>query len=195
MFVMLALTAPLALMASPLPAAELAPAPGGPVVVLATSLGTIKIGLFKEQAPISVDNFMKYVRSRQYDGTIFHRVIPKFMVQGGGFDPQMTKRPSRPPIKNEAGNGLRNSRGSVAMARTNDPNSATAQFFINVADNFQLDFDAGSAGYAVFGQVLEGMDVVDQIATVPTTTKGSYQNVPATPVLINTAREESAAVR
>ncbi len=167
--------------------------PNGPVVVLTTSLGRIKIGLHKDKAPITVDNFIKYVHSGHYDGTIFHRVMPNFMIQGGGLDPDMTERPARPPIKNEARNGLRNSRGTVAMARTEDPNSATAQFFINVKDNHALDFGIRGAGYAVFGEVLEGMDVVDKIVNVPTSTKGIHENVPLTPVVIKTAREVPAA--
>jgi cyclophilin family peptidyl-prolyl cis-trans isomerase len=168
------------------------PPPAGPVVVLTTSMGDIKIALDKEKAPISVDNFLKYVRAKHYDGTIFHRVIPGFMIQGGGMTPDMTEKPGRPPIHNEAKNGLRNSRGTIAMARTGDPNSATAQFFINVKDNHSLDFGIAGAGYAVFGQVIEGMEVVDKIVAVNTTAKGSYQNVPVTPVVIKTAREVAA---
>ena len=175
------------------PAATPRPAPAGPVVVLDTSMGRIRIGLHKDKAPVSVDNFVKYVRSGHYDGTIFHRVIPGFMVQGGGMGPDMEERPTRPPIRNEARNGLRNSRGTVAMARTNDPNSASAQFFINVKDNHRLDFGIGGAGYAVFGEVLEGMDVVDKIVAVPTTDKGQQSNVPVTPVVIKTAREAKPA--
>jgi peptidyl-prolyl cis-trans isomerase A (cyclophilin A) len=169
------------------------PLPNGPVVVLDTSLGRIKIGLHKDKAPITVDNFIKYVRSGHYDGTIFHRVMPKFMAQGGGFEPDMTERPTRPPIRNEAKNGLRNLRGTVAMARTDAADSATAQFFINVKDNPFLDFGIRGAGYAVFGEVLEGMDVVDKIVLVPTTTKGMNQNVPVTPVLIQKVREVAGA--
>ena len=137
------------------------------------ALGTIAIALNREKAPISVDNFLKYVKAGHYDGTVFHRVMPGFMIQGGGFTPELEERPTRPPIKNEARNGLRNSRGTVAMARTNDPNSATSQFFINVRDNHRLDFGIGGAGYAVFGEVVEGMDVVDRIAPIPTTTRGA----------------------
>ena len=187
----------LALAQAPEPAAVAAPEPtprplpNGPVVVLDTSLGRIKIGLHKDKAPISVDNFIKYVRAGHYDGTIFHRVIPNFMVQGGGFEPDMKERTQtlRPPIKNEAANMLRNSRGTIAMARTNAPNSATAQFYISVRDNHSLDYGIGGAGYAVFGEVLEGMDVVDKIVMVPTGTKGLYENVPITPVTIKTIRE------
>jgi len=170
------------------------PAPTGPVVVLETSMGRIRIGLNKDKAPITVNNFIQYVRSGHYDGVIFHRVIPGFMIQGGGFEADLTaERPERPPIRNEARNGLRNLRGTVAMARTNAPDSATAQFFINLKDNASLDFGIRGAGYAVFGEVLDGMDVVDKIALVPTGTKGPYQNVPTIPVMIKRAREEAAA--
>jgi cyclophilin family peptidyl-prolyl cis-trans isomerase len=183
----------LALLQAPTPEPTPRPLPSGPVVVLTTSLGRIKIGLHKDKAPITVDNFIKYVHSGHYDGTIFHRVMPSFMIQGGGMDPDMTERPTRPPIKNEARNGLRNSRGTVAMARTEDPSSATSQFFINVKDNHALDFGIRGAGYAVFGEVLEGMDVVDKIVNVPTGTKGIHENVPLTPVVLKTAREVPAA--
>jgi cyclophilin family peptidyl-prolyl cis-trans isomerase len=165
------------------------PAPSGPVVVLETSLGTISMVLNREQAPLSVDNFLKYVRARHYDGTIFHRVMPNFMAQGGGFTPDMKEKATRPPVKNEARNGLRNSRGTVAMARTSDANSATAQFFINVRDNHRLDFGIGGAGYAVFGEVVLGMEVVDKIVAVSTTTRSGMQDVPITPIFIKTARE------
>jgi len=170
------------------PAASDAPPPG-PVVVLETSMGRILIALNREKAPISVDNFLKYVRARHYDGTIFHRVIPGFMVQGGGYAADMKEKSTRPPIRNEARNGLRNSRGTVAMARLNDPNTATAQFFINVKDNHNLDFGIRGAGYAVFGQVIEGMDVADKIVVVPSTSRDGLDDVPRSPVLIKTARE------
>jgi peptidyl-prolyl cis-trans isomerase A (cyclophilin A) len=170
------------------------PTPNGPVVVLDTSMGKIRIGLHQDKAPISAANFVQYVKAKHYDGTIFHRVIPTFMIQGGGMTPDMTEKPGRPPIKNEARNGLRNSRGTVAMARTNDPNSATAQFFINVKENHMLDFGISGAGYAVFGEVLEGMDVVDKIKVVQTTNKGPHDDVPITPVIIKTARVEGGAV-
>ena len=155
-------------------------------------MGRIKIGLHKDRAPISVDNFLKYVRSGHYDGTIFHRVIPGFMAQGGGFEPDMTERPTRPPIRNEAKTTPRNLRGTVAMARTNAPDTAQAQFFISVKDNPFLDFGIRGAGYAVFGEVFEGMDVVDKMVLVPTTTKGANENVPDKPVLINCVREALA---
>jgi cyclophilin family peptidyl-prolyl cis-trans isomerase len=170
------------------------PKPDGPVVVLETTMGDIKIALYKGKSSATVDNFLKYVRAHFYDGTIFHRVIPGFMVQGGGFTPDMVEKPTRSPVRNEAKNGLRNVRGSVAMARTTDPNSATSQFFINVKNNHSLDYGIGGAGYAVFGQVIEGMDVADKIVAVPTTSKGSNQNVPIKPVLITAAREVAVAV-
>jgi peptidyl-prolyl cis-trans isomerase A (cyclophilin A) len=169
----------------------------GPVVVLETTLGSIKIGLDKEKAPLSVDNFMKYLRAGTYNGTIFHRVIPDFMIQGGGMDKNMVEKTMRPPIRNEARNGLRNVRGSIAMARTGAPNSATAQFFINVKDNPLLDYGVRGAGYAVFGKVLEGMEVADKISAVPTTTrevhKVPYENVPITAVVITSAKEVGGA--
>jgi cyclophilin family peptidyl-prolyl cis-trans isomerase len=171
------------------------PAPVGPVVVIETSLGRIRAGLHQDKAPITVKNFLQYVRAGHFDGTIFHRVIPGFMIQGGGFEPDMRERSEtlRPPIKNEARNGLRNLRGTLAMARTNDPNSATAQFFINVKDNATLDFGIRGAGYAVFGEVLEGMEVVDRIVAVQTTSKGQHQNVPVAAVLIKSIREAGGA--
>jgi peptidyl-prolyl cis-trans isomerase A (cyclophilin A) len=177
-------------------AAEPIPTPAltGPVVALDvaqghTALGTITIALDPERAPISVRNFLKYVRSGHYDGTVFHRVIPGFMIQGGGFTPELEEKPTDGSIRNEAKNGLRNSRGTVAMARTNDPDSADAQFFINLRDNHRLDYGIGGAGYAVFGQVIEGMDVVDRIAAVPTTSRGPHENVPQVGVVIKKARE------
>jgi cyclophilin family peptidyl-prolyl cis-trans isomerase len=177
---------------SPQPTPTPKPLPNGPVVMIETSMGKIKIGLHKDKAPITVDNFLKYVRSGHYDGTIFHRVIPGFMAQAGGFDVDMTERPTRPPIRDEAKTTPRNLRGTVAMARTNAPDSATAQFFISVKDNPFLDFGIRGAGYAVFGEVLEGMDVVDKIVLVPTTTKGVNENVPDKPVFINCVREALA---
>jgi peptidyl-prolyl cis-trans isomerase A (cyclophilin A) len=168
--------------------AQPAPAGAGPVVVLETSLGAITIELKQDKAPITVDNFVKYVNAKHYDGTIFHRVIPEFMIQGGGMDKEMTEKAARPPIRNEAKNGLRNLRGSIAMARTAAPDSAKAQFFINVKNNASLDYGIGGAGYAVFGEVTSGMDVVDRIVAVRTGNKGAYQNVPIEPVVIKTAR-------
>jgi cyclophilin family peptidyl-prolyl cis-trans isomerase len=191
--ILAAQAAPPATSLSPAPTPK--PAPNGPVVVLETSLGTVKIGLHQDKAPVTVGNFLQYVRARHYDGTIFHRVIPNFMIQGGGFDEKMTEKPTRPPIKNEASNGLRNARGTVAMARTSDPNSATAQFFISVKDNHSLDFGIAGAGYAVFGEVLEGMEVVDKIAQVATGVRNGMQDVPTTPVVIRTARELGGAAK
>jgi peptidyl-prolyl cis-trans isomerase A (cyclophilin A) len=152
-------------------------------------LGTIVIALHREKAPISVENFVQYVKAGHYDGTVFHRVMQNFMIQGGGYTPELEERPTRPAIKNEGKNGLRNSRGTVAMARTNDPNSATSQFFINVRDNHRLDFGISGAGYAVFAEVVEGMDVVDRIAATPVTTRGPHQSAPQTSVVIRRARE------
>jgi cyclophilin family peptidyl-prolyl cis-trans isomerase len=164
------------------------------VVSLVTSLGEIKIALRPDKAPLTVENFLKYVKSGHYTNTVFHRVIPGFMIQGGGMDAKLNEKPTRPPVRNEAKNGLRNGRGTIAMARTNDPHSATAQFFINVKDNHSLDFGIRGAGYAVFGEVIEGMDVVDKIVAVPTHNSGGHQNVPDTPVLIKSARVISAGI-
>jgi cyclophilin family peptidyl-prolyl cis-trans isomerase len=158
-----------------------------PVVQLQTSMGDITLELYKKEAPKTVDNFLAYVKTKHFDGTIFHRVIANFMIQGGGMDKTLHEKPTLPPIANEAGNGLSNLLGTVAMARTDDPNSATAQFFINVKDNKFLDKSAQSAGYAVFGKVIEGMPVVEKIKAVKTTTQGDYENVPVTPVVIQAA--------
>jgi cyclophilin family peptidyl-prolyl cis-trans isomerase len=159
------------------------------MVVITTSLGPIKAVLYKDKSPIAVDNFLKYAHAGFYDGTIFHRVMPGFMIQGGGMTPDMQEKPTRPGIRNEARNGLRNSRGTLAMARTSDPNSATSQFFINVKDNHRLDFGISGAGYAVFGEVVEGMEVVDKIAAVASSSKGPHENVPSTAVMIRSVRE------
>ncbi len=169
-----------------------APIKGGrPVVTLDTSMGTVKVELYPDKAPVSVENFLAYVREGHYNGLVFHRVIPGFMIQGGGFTKDMKeKRPSRQPIKNEAGNGLKNLRGTIAMARTNVVDSATAQFFINVANNDFLDHMDDTPrgfGYAVFGKVVAGMDVVDKIVAVPTGTVRMFQDVPKTPVTIEKA--------
>jgi peptidyl-prolyl cis-trans isomerase A (cyclophilin A) len=169
------------------------PSPAGPIATVETSLGRIRIALDQERAPISVANFAKYARSGHYAGTVFHRVIPGFMIQGGGMTAELQEKPTSPPIRNEARNGVRNTRGAIAMARTNDPNSATSQFFINVKDNASLDFGINGAGYAVFGQVIEGMDVVDKIVAVPTKNAGPYQNVPVTPVVIKSVKVEGLA--
>lgn len=157
-------------------------------VRLATSAGDIVLELNAEKAPKSVDNFLQYVRAGHYDGVIFHRVIDGFMIQTGGYRADLSERPTRPPIALEAGNGLSNLRGSIAMARTNDPNSATAQFFINVNDNIRLDQAGG--GYAVFGKVIEGMDVVDQIRAVPTRAVGMHGNLPEKAITIKKATVE-----
>ena len=160
-----------------------------PVVVLETSMGNITIELFPEQAPISVENFLGYVDAEHYDGTIFHRVIPDFMVQGGRFLPSMQGKQTGDPIKNEAENGLKNDEYTVAMARTSDPNSATSQFFINHVDNDFLDYaSASNPGYAVFGEVIDGMDVVDAIGHSATESKQGLQNVPVAPIIILEAR-------
>jgi len=158
------------------------------MVILHTNQGDITIELDAENAPATVANFLQYVRDGHYDGTVFHRVMQNFMVQGGGYTPELVEKPTRPPIPNEARNGLRNSRGTVSMARTNDANSATSQFFINVRDNHSLDFGIRGAGYAVFGEVVEGMDVVDKIAAVPTMVRGQHESAPQTSVVIKKAR-------
>jgi cyclophilin family peptidyl-prolyl cis-trans isomerase len=161
-------------------------------VVLQTSMGQIVIELYPDKAPISVENFLKYVDSGFYSGTIFHRVIPNFMVQGGGFTTDMQQKKTQAPIQNEASNGLKNDRGTLAMARTNDPNSATAQFFINVKDNAFLNYSGPGprgAGYAVFGKVVEGMDVADKIVNTPTTNV-PMENMPKTAVLIESAKRQ-----
>lgn len=162
-----------------------------PVVVIDTNHGDITLELDRVNAPITVDNFLKYVASGHYNGTLFHRVISNFMIQGGGFDQDFRQKKTLDPIKNEANNGLSNIRGSIAMARTNDPHSATAQFFINVVDNDFLDFKAptgSSWGYAVFGKVTRGMDVVDAIRKVATGNFNGHANVPEEAVVINSIR-------
>jgi peptidyl-prolyl cis-trans isomerase B (cyclophilin B) len=160
-----------------------------PVVVMETSMGTIKIELFEDKSPITVKNFLAYVDDKFYDGTVFHRVIPTFMIQGGGFEPGMKEKKTKDAIKNEAGNKVSNKRGTVAMARTNDPDSATAQFFINVKDNDFLDKSEKSAGYAVFGKVIDGMDIVDKIKAVETADKGGHEAVPVKDVVIKSIRK------
>lgn len=161
-------------------------------VRLATSAGDIVVQLEPEKAPKTVENFVQYVKSGQYDGTIFHRVIDNFMIQGGGMTPDMKEKPTRAPIPLESRSGLLNQRGTLAMARTGNPNSATAQFFINLKDNTFLDqaTSADGNGYAVFGKVIEGMEVVDKIRLVPTGSKGPHQNVPNEAVLIKKATLE-----
>jgi cyclophilin family peptidyl-prolyl cis-trans isomerase len=159
-----------------------------PQVDLRTSLGTIRVELYPGKAPKSVENFLQYVKDGHYDGTIFHRVIPNFMVQGGGMTPDMAQKPTRGPVPIESKNGLKNEAGWLAMARTSDPNSATSQFFINVSKNDFLNYPGQDGnGYTVFGKVIDGMDVVNKITAVPTGNKGMHQNVPQKPVLIESA--------
>jgi cyclophilin family peptidyl-prolyl cis-trans isomerase len=167
----------------------------GTVVVMETSMGTVKIELADADAPITVKNFLKYVDDKHYDGTIFHRVIKNFMIQGGGFTADMKEKSGRPSITNESTNGLSNKRGTIAMARTNAPNSATDQFFINVVDNPDLDRARAQdrVGYCVFGKVIEGMDVVDKIKAVPTTTLSpQVKDVPVDPVVIKSIRRANS---
>ncbi len=162
------------------------------MVELHTNKGVIRLQLDAAKAPKSTENFLAYVRSGHFDGTIFHRVIDGFMIQGGGFEPGMKQKPTQAPIANEANNGLKNKRYTIAMARTNDPHSATAQFFINVADNGFLDHSSPTPqgwGYAVFGEVVEGQDVVDAIKGVKTGSKGFHQDVPVEDVVIEKAVE------
>ncbi|HET7308210.1 MAG TPA: peptidylprolyl isomerase [Gammaproteobacteria bacterium] len=159
-----------------------------PVVALQTNLGTIVVQLDRARAPLTVKNFLEYVRSGFYDGTIFHRVIPGFVAQGGGFTKDFREKPTGPAIPNESGNGLSNVRGTIAMARENAPHTATAQFYINLADNLNLDPQPSRWGYAVFGHVIKGMDVVDKIAAIPTGAAGPFSSdVPTKPVIIEKA--------
>jgi len=183
--------APAATAAAPAPATTEAAA-ANPRVALHTTMGDIVIELYPDKAPKSVENFLQYVKDKHYDGTIFHRVIDGFMVQGGGFNEKLQQKPVRAAVPNEADNGLSNTRGTVAMARTNEPNSATAQFFVNVVDNSRLDHvskeNGFTWGYTVFAKVVAGMDVVDRIKAVETGEAGPFQkDVPKTPVVINTA--------
>ena len=163
-----------------------------PVLVIETNQGTVKVELFRKEAPISTKNFLDYAKSGFYEGTVFHRVIPGFMIQGGGFTKEMVQKETQAPIKNEAANGLRNERGTLAMARTGVVDSATAQFFINVANNEFLNHRPGgpqSYGYAVFGKVIEGMDVVDKIAATPTGRTKGFGDVPVTPIVIKSVKQ------
>ncbi len=162
-----------------------------PVVELETSMGNITIELNEEKAPKTVENFLNYVKSGQYEGTIFHRIIDGFMIQGGGMDEQMNEKPTNKPVENEADNGLKNDKGTIAMARTQDPHSATSQFFINVKDNDFLNHTGKNAqgwGYTVFGKVTSGMDVIEKMRGVPTGRFGMHADVPKTPVTINSAK-------
>jgi cyclophilin family peptidyl-prolyl cis-trans isomerase len=160
------------------------PAPN-PQVVIKTSEGDVTLILFRDKAPLSVDNFLAYVDAGFYNGTVFHRVIPNFMIQGGGFLPDLTEKETNDPVPNESKNKLHNTRGTVALARTNDPDSATAQFFINQRNNLQLDWAPGRDGYTVFGEVILGMNIVDFIATAPTGKSKTFTDVPLQPILIN----------
>lgn len=162
-----------------------------PVVVIDTNMGAIEVELNEEKAPITVKNFLSYVDSKFYNGLIFHRVIDNFMIQGGGYDDKMKEKATKAPIKNEASNGLRNDTGTIAMARTGDPNSATAQFFINVSDNSSLNYPSPDGhGYAVFGKVTSGMHVVNRIKKVKTGDLHGHQNVPMDPVIIKSIKRK-----
>jgi cyclophilin family peptidyl-prolyl cis-trans isomerase len=186
---LLALSAPAARAGGQAPS-RLAPATGR-VVAVKTNHGEIHIELFRDKAPKTVESFLGYVARGHYAGTLFHRVIPNFMIQGGGMDASLRQKPTAKPVQNEADNGLRNLRGTVAMARTANPHSATSQFFVNLKWNSFLDHSAKTTagwGYCVFGRVIKGMDVVDNIAKVATSTKGPHQNVPNAPVVIESVR-------
>ncbi|HEV7716870.1 MAG TPA: peptidylprolyl isomerase [Steroidobacteraceae bacterium] len=163
------------------------------MVKFETSLGTFTIELYEKDAPVTVENFLRYVDDKHFDGTIFHRVIPGFVIQGGGLTGDMNQKKNRQPIKNEATNGLKNERGSLSMARTNDINSATSQFFVNLKDNASLDHKSGSYGYAVFGRVTEGMDVVDKIAAVETGNRRGHSDVPVDDVVVVSATRAEKA--
>jgi peptidyl-prolyl cis-trans isomerase A (cyclophilin A) len=180
------------LLQTPAAVVPLQPAPGNPVVVIETSAGTITAELFKDRAPVSTENFLRYAAEGHYAGTIWHRVVSGYVIQGGGYTPELVEKATRPPIQNEATNGLSNRRGTLAMARLRSARSATSQFYINVANNAALDhrgFGPDDFGYAVFGRVLDGMDIVDKIATVPTTTRDGMESVPVTPVVIKSVTE------
>ena len=172
-------------------AASLGHAAANPVVEMITSMGTVRIELYPDKAPKTVENFLQYTKDRFYDGTVFHRVIPGFMVQGGGFTPEMEQKKTRDPVANEAQNGLKNETGTLAMARTSNPHSATAQFFINVSNNEFLNFTGPTQqgfGYTVFGRVTQGMDVVNKIVATPTGNRSGHQNVPLKPIVIQSMR-------
>ena len=161
-----------------------------PVVAVETSMGTFKVELFEDKAPVTVKNFLQYVEDKHYDGTIFHRVISDFMIQGGGFEPGMKEKKTRDPIKNESNNGLSNTKGTLAMARTSEPNSASAQWYVNVKDNTFLDKAKArdGVGYCVFGRVIDGMDVVDKIKGVDTGNANGHENVPTKDVVIKSVK-------
>jgi cyclophilin family peptidyl-prolyl cis-trans isomerase len=172
---------------APAPAQPPAPSTPNPVVIVDTTAGAITIELFADRAPDSVNNFLEYVRDGFYAGPIFHRVVPGYVIQGGGYTPELVEKSTRPPVRSEATNGLTNLRGTVAMARTRAVRSATSQFFINLANNAQLNHHGlapDDYGYAVFGRVIEGMDVVDRIAGMPTASRDGMDDVPVTPVAI-----------
>ena len=181
------------LLQAPAPAAPLQPAPGNPVVVIDTSMGAITVELYKDQAPVSVANFLQYARDNFYPGTVWHRVVPGYVIQGGGFTADLAEKPTRPPIQNEATNGLSNRRGTLAMARTQAVRSATSQFYINLSNNAGLDhqgFSPSVFGYAVFGRVIDGMDVVDRIGAVRTGSRDGMDDVPLQPVIIRSVTEK-----
>lgn len=161
-----------------------------PMVVFETNYGDFTLEMLPDEAPVTVENFLQYVDDGFFDGTIFHRVIPGFVIQGGGFTEDMSQKETRAPIKNEADNGLKNTRGSLSMARTQQVNSATSQFFINLKDNAFLDHGTRDFGYAVFARVSEGMDVIDKIAAVSTGNRGMHQDVPVQPVIVEKARRQ-----
>ena len=163
------------------------------MVILNTNYGSITIELYPDDAPLTVENFLTYVDDGFLDGTIFHRVIPGFVIQGGGFTQEMKQKKTRPPITNEADNGLKNERGTLSMARTQDINSATSQFFVNLQDNAVLDHGTRDFGYAVFGKVVDGMDIVDRIAAVATATHGMHRDVPVELVVIESASRQAKA--
>jgi cyclophilin family peptidyl-prolyl cis-trans isomerase len=175
------------------PPAPVPPAPGNPIVDIETSMGTITVELFKDQAPVSVANFLEYARDGFYPGTVFHRVVPGYVIQGGGFTSALVEKGTRPPIQNEATNGLSNRRGTLAMARTRALRSATSQFYINLSNNPSLDhtgFSPDVFGYAVFGRVIAGMDVVDRIGQVKTGARDGMEDVPVDPVVITKVTEK-----
>ena len=181
------------LLQAPAPAAPLQPAPGNPVVVIETTAGSIAVELYKDRAPVSVENFLQYARDGHYNGTIFHRVVAGYVIQGGGYTADMAEKATRPPIQNEATNGLSNRRGTLAMARLRPARSATAQFYVNLADNAALDhrgFAPDDFGYAVFGRVISGLDVVDAIGATRTAARGGMDDVPITPVVIKSVTEK-----
>jgi peptidyl-prolyl cis-trans isomerase A (cyclophilin A) len=157
-----------------------------------TTLGDFTIEFYEKEAPESVANFMRYVEDAFFDGTIFHRIVPGFVIQGGGFTEDMSQKRTKPPVKNEADNGLKNSRGTLSMARTNDINSATSQFFVNLKDNDFLDHSRGNFGYAVFARVTQGMEVIDKIAAVETGRKRGFDDVPVEPVIMKSVRRVTA---